>query len=34
LPDSVYLVVSRLLTSPWRHRRGDLIFVFGVKPST
>jgi 2-polyprenyl-3-methyl-5-hydroxy-6-metoxy-1,4-benzoquinol methylase len=34
LPGSVYLLASRLLTWPWRRRRGDLVFVFGVKPST
>jgi ubiquinone/menaquinone biosynthesis C-methylase UbiE len=34
LPDSVYFLVSRALTLPWRRRRGDLVFVFGVKPST
>lgn len=33
LPDSLYLMVSRLLTLPWRRRRGDLVFVFGKKRS-
>jgi ubiquinone/menaquinone biosynthesis C-methylase UbiE len=33
LPDGVYLAASRLLTLPWRHRKGDLVFVFGRKRS-
>ena len=33
LPDGLYLTASRLLTLPWRRRKGDLVFVFGRKPS-
>jgi 2-polyprenyl-3-methyl-5-hydroxy-6-metoxy-1,4-benzoquinol methylase len=33
LPDRVYLVASRVLTFPWRRRKGDLVFVFGRKRS-
>ena len=33
LPDGAYLLVSRALNLPWRHRRGDLVFVFGRKPA-
>jgi SAM-dependent methyltransferase len=34
LPDAPYFLVSRVLTLPWRRRRGDLVFVFGAKSST
>jgi ubiquinone/menaquinone biosynthesis C-methylase UbiE len=34
LPDAVYFAASRVLSFPWRRRRGDLVFVFGTKPST
>jgi ubiquinone/menaquinone biosynthesis C-methylase UbiE len=33
LPDRLYLLTSRILTLPWRRRKGDLVFVFGEKPS-
>ena len=32
LPDAAYLFVVRVLSLPWRRRRGDLVFVFGRKP--
>jgi 2-polyprenyl-3-methyl-5-hydroxy-6-metoxy-1,4-benzoquinol methylase len=31
LPDRLYLLVVRVLSLPWRHRKGDLIFVYGHK---
>jgi ubiquinone/menaquinone biosynthesis C-methylase UbiE len=33
LPDRAYFAASSLLTLPWRHRKGDLVFVFGRKRS-
>jgi ubiquinone/menaquinone biosynthesis C-methylase UbiE len=33
LPDGAYLLATRVLTLPWRRRRGDLVFVFGHKPA-
>ena len=32
LPDGIYLFLVRLVSSPWRRRQGDLVFVFGRKP--
>jgi ubiquinone/menaquinone biosynthesis C-methylase UbiE len=32
LPDGLYLSVTRILSYPWRRRRGDLVFVRGRKP--
>jgi hypothetical protein len=29
LPESLYTLAVRLVSWPWRHRRGDLVFVFG-----
>jgi SAM-dependent methyltransferase len=34
LPDRLYLHVVRVLSRPWRHRKGDLIFVYGRKLDT
>ena len=31
LPDRLYLAATRLLSLPWRRRRGDLVFVFARK---
>ena len=31
LPDRLYLATTRLLSLPWRRRRGDLVFVFARK---
>lgn len=33
LPERLYVFVARLLSWPWRRRRGDLVFVFGRKPA-
>jgi ubiquinone/menaquinone biosynthesis C-methylase UbiE len=32
LPDRLYVLAVRLVSWPWRRRRGDLVFVFGRKP--
>jgi ubiquinone/menaquinone biosynthesis C-methylase UbiE len=32
LPESLYLLLVRAVSRPWRRRRGDLLFVFGQKP--
>jgi SAM-dependent methyltransferase len=32
LPDRPYLLVTRILSFPWRRRKGDLLFVYGKKP--
>jgi ubiquinone/menaquinone biosynthesis C-methylase UbiE len=31
LPDRLYLATTRLLSLPWRRRKGDLVFVFAKK---
>lgn len=31
LPDRLYLATTRLLSLPWRRRKGDLVFVFARK---
>jgi ubiquinone/menaquinone biosynthesis C-methylase UbiE len=31
LPDGAYFAVSRVLSAPWRRRKGDLVFVFAQK---
>ena len=33
LPESLYLLVVRVLSFPWRRTRGDLVFIFGRKPA-
>ena len=32
VPDRARLVLTRLLSAPWRSSRGDLLFVFGRRP--
>lgn len=33
LPERLYVIAVRLVSWPWRRRRGDLVFVFGRKPT-
>jgi 2-polyprenyl-3-methyl-5-hydroxy-6-metoxy-1,4-benzoquinol methylase len=33
LPENLYVLAVRAVSFPWRRRRGDLLFVFGQKPS-
>jgi ubiquinone/menaquinone biosynthesis C-methylase UbiE len=33
LPDRLYLWIVRVASYPWRRSRGDLVFIFGRKPS-
>jgi ubiquinone/menaquinone biosynthesis C-methylase UbiE len=33
LPERLYVLAVRLVSWPWRSRRGDLVFIFGRKPT-